>query len=238
MKSQSDTAILPYTRRNSIEIISEEEIKSDTEMDSFDSGLPRKQKKRKIIRNAMSGFVLRYDIKEDDDMVNWQRFHVVTSDGIIVFSEASTLMIESRISLDNAIVREIRTRGQGALFIQTKDGQKMLLRFRNRPDRALWLRSLRFQATIQSLNGQVTFTPNKRRQIYFIDGTDEFQMQVENVSTNLLVQFQKAEKSEPKNKSKKRKGSVLTNIKSKIQKVSDFATSSLVSCFGNLNTAE
>jgi len=143
----------------------------------------------------------------------------------MVFSEASSLMIESRVSLDSAIVREVRTaRGQGALFVQTQLGRKMLLRFRNRTDRSSWRRSLKFQTSIESLNREIDFTPHKRRQIYFIDGSEEFQVQIEGP---------KIENSISQQTSKKRKGSILENVRSKIRKVS-----SLVNCFGNLSVME
>lgn len=231
-KYQSDSAILPFSRSRSIEVISEEEITtiSDTEIMSERQKPIQRQKKRKIVKNAMSGFILRHDLKEGDDFITWKRYHVVTSDGILVFSEAENFLIESRISLDAATVREVRIRGQGALFLQTKGDLKMLLRFRNRSDRGHWLRSLKFQSTLQTLNRQVDFTPNKRRQIFFIDGTEEFQLQVETMRGRVTSESDPTVTSSDCEKTgQKRKGKFVHNLKSKILKMSEF-----VNCFGNL----
>jgi len=71
-KYQSDSAILPFSRCKSVEVISEEEIKSDGEIPE-NHGIPKKTKKRKIVKNAMSGFCLRYDLTDEEDIVTWQR---------------------------------------------------------------------------------------------------------------------------------------------------------------------
>ena len=228
-KYQSDSAILPFSRSRSIEVISEEEITnvSDSEVMHEKQKPIQRQKKRKIVKNAMSGFILRHDLKEGDEIMNWKRYHVVTSDGIMVFSAAENFLIESRVSLDGATVREVRIRGQGALFLQTKDNLKMLLRFRNRSDRGHWFRSLKFQSTLQTLNRQVDFTPNKRRQIFFIDGTEEFQLQVE--TTRGHVTYETYDTAKAIQTGQKRKGKFVHNFKNKIRKMSE-----LVNCFGNL----
>ena len=236
-KFNSDSQMLPigssrFVRTNSFEVISDEEIKSETGVS--ETAQPetvernRRKKVRTVVRNAMSGFVLRCDVGRDGcGMIDWVRFHVVISEGIIVFSRSEDLMIESRLRLSSATVREVRVRGcGGALFLQTRCGAKMLLRFRNRADRLAWRNHLRIQTTLDALNGPVAvnFTQNKRRQIYFIDGTEEFQLQVEQAAS--IPEHLENEKQSGK---LKRKGSVLENIATKIRKVSH-----LVNCFANL----
>ena len=168
-----------------------------------------------------------------DEFIDWQRFHVVTSDGIIVFSDAASLMIESRLTLTGAFVQEITTKGQEAIYLSSKDGQRMLLRFSHKSDRRMWLRSLRFQSTIQFLNREVDFTPHKRRQIYFIDGTEEFQMEIENQTLNLHNQtLSRQNQTELPSRplAGKRKGAFLGNMKKKLKKVSEY-----VNCFSGMS---
>ena len=219
MKYESDSAVLRFNRVKSVEIISDEELKSDDSEVTIPLSKPRK---RKIMQNAaMSGFILRHDIKIEGEVPNWQRFHVVSSDGVIAFSETGNFMIESMVYLAGAVIREIRTRDQGAIFLQAGD-QKMLLRFRNKSDRIAWLRSLKIQSKMQSSNRPVDFTPNKRREIYFIDGSEEFQTKVESAQN---MKFESRIPSTPE-RGIKRKGSFIQNVKTKVRKFSD-----LVNCF-------
>ena len=147
----------------------------------------RSSHRRSVTRNAtMSGLALKVEIKNGDDAQKGQflfeKTHMVTSDGILVFSNAQTFMIETRIQIEGAKIEEIKSR---CILIESKTG-KYLLKFRNRTDRQKWHRTLKRQSQSRSRlsDQQIEFTPNKRRQIYFIDGPEEFRQETSKIQQN------------------------------------------------------
>ena len=143
--------------------------------------------RRSVTRNAtMSGLALKVEIKNGDDAQKGQflfeKTHMVTSDGILVFSNAQTFMIETRIQIEGAKIEEIKNR---CILLESKTS-KYLLKFRNRTDRQKWHRTLRRQSQSRSRlsDQQIEFTPNKRRQIYFIDGPEEFRQETSKIQQN------------------------------------------------------
>ena len=198
-KSRSSPALLK--KWQSVEIISEEtittpelpkpkitkkEIHSDSELIIRRSSYNR----RTLTRTAtMSGLALKADVTEDmNDMelnkalFAFDRVHMVTSDGILVISSATNFMIERRITLNQAKLREVKNRKRTALLLtESKTGLVFILKFRCRSERQKWFRVLKRQSGRPRPTGPVEFTPNKRRQIYFIDGPEQLKLETEQI---------------------------------------------------------
>jgi len=175
------------------QIISKNRLRIDTEKmreTKSDSEIILKRRtsqRRSVTRNAtMSGLALKVEIKNGDNAQKGQflfeKTHMVTSDGILVFSNAQTFMIETRIQIEGAKIEEIKNR---CILLESKTC-KYLLKFRNRTDRQKWHRTLRRQSQSRSRlsDQQIEFTPNKRRQIYFIDGPEEFRQETSKIQQN------------------------------------------------------
>ena len=224
----SSPAIL--TRCDSVEILSEEEIPADQlKMCKQSIERPKSDTEAVIIRReqiarrtmtktaTMSGLALKAEIdgaeNEPEEMskaqLDFDRTHMVTADGVLVFSSARTFMIERRISLEGAKIREIKHRSRGALMLTEKDnGTRYILKFRCRTDRQLWLRTIKRQIRCRPRLPEtaIEFTPNKRRQIYFIDGPDEFRKQTETIQVEwnrALMSETNLPRNVPDNKFKK-----------------------------------
>lgn len=131
----------------------------------------------------MSGLALKADVTTGDTELSqtlfaFERVHMVTSDGVLVISNASNFMIERRINLTGASITEVKNRKRTGLLL-VSDEITMIFKFRCRSERQQWCRVLKRQTCSPKSEHQVEFTPNKRRQIYFIDGPEELKEQTE-----------------------------------------------------------
>ena len=198
-KSRSSPALLK--KWQSVEIISEETIttpelpkpkitKKDIHSDSELIIRRSSYNRRTLTRTAtMSGLALKADVTEDMDdaelnkaLFAFDRVHMVTSDGILVISSATNFMIERRITLNQAKLREVKNRKRTALLLtESKTGLVFILKFRCRSERQKWFRVLKRQSGRPRPIGPVEFTPNKRRQIYFIDGPEQLKRETEQI---------------------------------------------------------
>ena len=50
--------------------------------------------------------------------VTWQKYYAVTSGSILAISDPLTFMLEKRLKLFRAKIREVRLRGRGVLHVQ------------------------------------------------------------------------------------------------------------------------
>ena len=95
-----------------------------------------------------------------------------------------------------------------------------MLKFRCRSDQKKWYRTLKRQTatrapSIGEKTPTIEFTPNKRRQIYFIDGTNEFEQQTVDIQNNFDVALKKRlnfEETNPKNPIKSRFAKTMHSI--------------------------
>ena len=60
--------------------------------------------------------------------VEWRRVHMVVADAILAYSDPKTFILESRISMDAAKIREVRHRGRGAVRISLADSTILYIR--------------------------------------------------------------------------------------------------------------
>ena len=201
IKSKSSPALLKKWK--SVEIISDESIletttdqimprptfKMNHKKESYsDSELiirRNTRNRRSITRTAtMSGLALKADVIIDETealsntLFAFERVHMVTSDGVLVISNALDFMIERRINLTGASITEVKNRKRTGILLRAAE-ITMILKFRCRSERQQWCRVLKRQSVSPRSEHVVEFTPNKRRQIYFIDGPEELKEQTE-----------------------------------------------------------
>ena len=232
MKSKSSSALLEKCK--SVEILSDVSITDELPKPLIrtpkqvysDSELVFQRKnpsRRTLTRTAtMSGLALKADVRELMDdiqlakaLFSFERVHMVTSDGILVISSARDFMIERRVTLNGAKIREVKNRKRTALLLTEAISDKtFILKFRCRTERQKWYRVLKRQSGRPQPQKPVEFTPNKRRQIYFIDGPEELRQQTEAIQRS----WDQALKPDKKSKNEK--------IKEKIAQISN----TLLSC--------
>ena len=106
----------------SSEVISDVELAvSDTEMCSTSN------RRRKVIPKYISGFVYRSSPVTSDQgtwdgsSTKWRKYYAVTSGSIIAISDPTSFMLQEKIKLNKAMIKECRLRGRGVLFIQLQN---------------------------------------------------------------------------------------------------------------------
>jgi len=145
------------TRRGSVEVISDVELTS-VEGKNGDFALKRKKsvKARRCINKTLATISYMSQRFEPEgatqtqlDKVEWRRVHMVVADAILAYSDPKTFILESRISMDAAKIREVRHRGRGAVRILLADSSVFYIRFRDREERRKWLVCLQDQAVMK-----------------------------------------------------------------------------------------
>ena len=110
------------------EVISDVELTvSDTEMCSSS------RSRRKVVPKYISGFVYRSSPVScdqqswDSSSTKWRKYYAVTSGSVIAVSDPTSFMLQEKIKLNKALIKECRLRGRGVLFIQLNNEDKGFL---------------------------------------------------------------------------------------------------------------
>ena len=61
--------------------------------------------------------------------VEWKRAHMVVADGLVAYSDPKTFLLESRLSLFGAKIREVRHKGRGVLKVALNDNTTFYIRY-------------------------------------------------------------------------------------------------------------
>ena len=104
------------------------EVISDVELTQSDSELARGERLRERRRRAqqkscISGFLLKSSPVSDDQSTwdksstTWRKYYAVTSGSILAISDPMTFMLDQRMKLFRAKVKEVRLRGRGVLYV-------------------------------------------------------------------------------------------------------------------------
>ena len=103
------------------------EVISDVELTQSDSelmrGERRDRRKRTQAKSCISGFFLKSSAVSDDSStwenssVTWKKYYAVTSGSVMAISDPVTFMLDTRIKLFRAKIREVRLRGRGVLHV-------------------------------------------------------------------------------------------------------------------------
>ncbi|CBY41478.1 unnamed protein product [Oikopleura dioica] len=109
--------------RGSVEVISDVELTvSDTEMCSSS-----RSRRTKVVPKYISGFVYRSSPVScdqqswDSSSTKWRKYYAVTSGSVIAVSDPTSFMLQEKIKLNKALIKECRLRGRGVLFIQLQN---------------------------------------------------------------------------------------------------------------------
>ena len=100
---------------------------SDTEMCSSS------RSRRKVVPKYISGFVYRSSPVScdqqswDSSSTKWRKYYAVTSGSVIAVSDPTSFMLQEKIKLNKALIKECRLRGRGVLFIQLSNEDKGFL---------------------------------------------------------------------------------------------------------------
>jgi len=150
------------SRCGSVEVISDVELTSSESIQSCKvnlkrrrdpaSGTPHRQRQKTLATIAFRSALLSFDEFADNgmDQIEWLKCHATTSDGILVVSNGTSYMIEHKLHLDSAHIREVRYKGRGIIKLTLDDYRKvMLIRFRDRFERRQWLQCLDDQSKLK-----------------------------------------------------------------------------------------
>ena len=55
--------------------------------------------------------------------------HIVVADGVVAYSDPNTFLLESRLSLTSAKIREVRHKGRGVLKVALNDNTTFYIRY-------------------------------------------------------------------------------------------------------------